>query len=315
LRNQKRTEEELKAEILNLYCQYHEESSSDRRQVYYGRLCELVYSWCRDHIYKKEADEMGVEIAEAVINCVEKDKMSNEVFIKYLRESLNNAYLQFLRKKVEGPLKITRKIKDIKKLINSEEKERGGKELTEDECIQCISDWLHIDEKKARDYVERMDRIFISNTCADGDNNNDIVDSIESHYLKPQDEIFAEEEVMLIKDALEAVLSKSKKKKPFRRALLTWRCIEYFKDYEKFLPVLDVETIEDYKKNGVIPNQFEIYMKCYPDAKESTAKANASDYKNEFFENLYDIVKEKYPGLNKFLYQNAIKEKYPEINL
>jgi hypothetical protein len=303
LRNQKRTEEELKAEILNLYCQFHEEASSDRRQVDYERLKkllqELVYFWCRDHLYKKETVEMGKEIAEAVMNCVKKDKMPNEEFIKYLRESLNNAYLQFLRKKVEGPSRIPRSIKETKKIIEAKQRVSGGRELNNDEKVQCIKEWFGISEKAARARLEEMDRIFISNTSAD-DNKTDIVDSIKSHYSTPQDDILAEEEVMLIKDALEAVLSKTKKKKPFFRALFTWHCIEYVKDYKKFLPVLDVETIEDYKKNGAVPNQFEIYMKCYPDAEKSTAQSNASGYSKEFFEDLYDIMKEKYPDIDKY---------------
>jgi len=40
---QNRTEKELKERIFNVYSKYRKEPSSDRRQVYYAQLCELVF--------------------------------------------------------------------------------------------------------------------------------------------------------------------------------------------------------------------------------------------------------------------------------
>jgi hypothetical protein len=317
----KQTEEELKDKIFKEYTEYYNNSSSDRRQRYVGRLFDLIFLWCSDYLFNrddeieggtdfpvKEANKMGLEIFNAVTNCVEKDKKPKEDFLFYLEEALRNANNQYHRNKVEGPLRIPRIIKEIKKIIKMEENDRG-KKLTVDESVQCISKWFCTSEKQALVYLKNMNRQFINNTGADeeDDDNIDIAESMAGRSLtlkeaisSPHDDILAKNEVMIISDALKAVLSKSKKKKPFYRALFTWHCIEYFKDYEKFLPVLDVETIEDYKKNGAVPNQFEIYMKCYPDAEKSTAQSNASGYSKEFFEDLYDIMKEKYPDIIKY---------------
>jgi len=292
LEKQKR-EEELKERIFNVYSKYHDEPSSDRRQVYYGQLCELVFKWCREHIYYKETEKMGLEIVEAVKRCAEKE-IPEEDFFKYLRTSLGNAEKQYYRDcLIEGSLKMPRIITEIKNLIRMEESYEG-RELTQNEIVDLISRWKGISENKARIYFENMNKKLISNTD-DDDNKLDIVDSIPSHYLTYQDEATEDNETVIIMDALESVLKKTREKtKPLYKAFFTLRCIETnIKYYRKLWSMLDSEILENYWKTLTVPCQYEIYMKYHPEAKKSTAEANASQMSKKFFADLDKAIKEK----------------------
>jgi hypothetical protein len=285
-------DEELKEHVFNVYSKYYEASSADRRQVYYGQLCELAFKWCRDHLYYEKAEEMGLEIVEAVKRCAGKDKTPEE-FLKYLRTSLSNAWKQYNRDRVkEGSLKMARIITEIKNLIRMEESYEG-RELTQNEIVDHISRWKGISEKRARIYFESMNRKLIIYST-DDDYKSDIVYSIPSHYSDSQNEAIENNEATIIKDALESILNKYQDKmRAFYRALFTIRCIKNTKNHRILLPILDAEILEISQKSGKIPAQYEIYMKYHPDAEKTTAQANASQMSKKFFTDLDKTIKEK----------------------
>jgi hypothetical protein len=295
----KQTEEELKQRIFKAYTEFYDNSSSDRRQVNYAKLCELVYSWCKGYIFYEETDEMGVEIVVTVERCTEKDEMPKEDFLKYLRVSLSNAYNQSIRNKVEGSVKEARIITEIKKIINIEE--RKGRELTNEEKVRVISEWMCISEQKARSYLKSMSREYEGSYSlkqgSDNDNKIDIINSVESHYPTPEDDLLSDNEVMIYKDVLETVLNNAQDRmKGIYRAFFTLRCIKKNKNYDKFLPMLDSEILEMYKNGGKRLTQYEIYLKYHPeDTKKRSAYSSASGLMRNFKTALEEVKKEKYP--------------------
>jgi len=291
-------QEELKARIYELYSKFKDEPSSDRRQVYYGQICELVYKWCGEHLFYKETEEMGKEIVEAVKRFIEGKKISKEYFYPDLYTALVNARNQYHRDKVEGSLRVPRIIKQIKKIIEREESNEE-RQLTLDEKVTRLKRMLPLSEKTIREYLESTARKFFS--IASDDDNNDITESVSGHSLTmegtvfdPQGQTMKDSEMDTIRDALEGVLNKTQKRtKPFIKALFTARCLELFKNYQILLPLLDSEILEMAKTSGKIPTQYEIYMKHHPAAKKTTAETNASQMSKKFFADLDREIEEK----------------------
>jgi len=272
----KQKDEELKAKIVNTYIKYHKESSSDRKKVYLEQLRGLAFNWCRDHLFYRERYEneaityqMGVEIVEEVRRCAEKNKTPEE-FMEDLKSSLYNAKKLFYRNKTEGALRESRIIKDIKKIIATEEANEGRK-LTQDERVNRIRRFIPMREETIREHLKSMDRVFI-NYVHDYDDEDELVESMAGHSLTtkgpvsdPQNEAMEDSEAEIIKDALETVLNEYQDKmKPFYRALFTMRCVKEIKNYQRLMPALNGEILEMFQKNGKLPAQYEIYMKYHP---------------------------------------------------
>ena len=293
---EKQKDEEIKTNIINVYSKYKEEESSDRRKVYRGQLCGLVFKWCKDHLYR-EADEMGVEIVEAVKRCAEKGKMPEE-FLEDLGGALYYAKNLYYRNRVEGALREPRIIKEIKKIIKTEEANEG-RVLTLDERVECIRRLIPMHEKTIRAHLTNMDRRF---EPVD-EKGNDNIESRAGHSLTinasistPQEESVKDSEMETIRDALETVLNKAQNKmKAFYKALFTLRCIDNnIKHYQKLWPILDNEILDVYWKTLTVPDQYEIYMKYHPGAQKSTAEANASKMSKKFFADLDKVIKENW---------------------
>jgi len=162
-----------------------------------------------------------------------------------------------------------------------------GREITGDEFVRRYSVIKQISEEKARTrYLESMKIKIIRNTIVINDEELNIHDTVESHYSNPQDEAAADGTEEIIRNELETLLNTYKDEdKPFYRALLTARIITNNNDkknYKEILPFLDEEIIKDYEKNGKIPPKYEIYMRCYPNAKKESAQSAASPKAQEF---------------------------------
>ena len=300
---QKETETELKTRILVSYTKYFGESLPDRRKVYLGQLWEFTFKWCRGYIFYKETEEMGVEITKKVQECAEKKK-TPEKFMEDLISSLYNARNQYYRNKVEGALRKNRKIiKDIDKIIATEEANEGRK-LTNDERVNRICRYIPMRKETIREHLKSMDRIFVK-YAHDYDDEDEVVESMAGNSLTaqgpisdPEGETLEDSEAEIIKDALETVLNESQEKmKPFYRALFTMRFIKKNKNYQRLIPSLNGEILEMFKKNKKIPTQYEIYMKYHPEAEKSTAEANASQMSKKFFAALEKAIQEKHPEI------------------
>ena len=301
MEKKKKTEEELKTEILNTYAKYHDEISSDRRQVYLGQLWKFVFEWCKDYLFYKKTEEMGVEIVDAVRRCAEKNK-TPEKFMEDLMPSLYNARNQSHRNEVEGALREPRIIKNIKKIIEMEEANEGRK-LTKDEKVNRIGRLIPLREKTIRFYVENMDRKF-EPVDKEG---NDNIESKAGHSLtaqgtvsNPQNEDMEDSLAKMIKGELESFLAKKREiTRDVYRALFTGICInEGIHYFRKIWPILDSEILEDYWKDPtVVPNDYDIYLKKRPDLKQGSAESGASEKLGKLTKELREAIIENHPEI------------------
>ena len=172
-----KTEEELKESIFNTYSQLREEPSAERRQVYFGQLCDSVYRWCENHLLS-ETGEMGVEIVETLERMVKernntpKEKSS---FLGYLVTSLYKARAEYYRDK-KDIIKLPRIIYDMEKIILSQEGNEGRK-LSEEEKIKCISKWFYKTKESAQKYLEMINNKNVGSLTDDKNEEMNIPDS------------------------------------------------------------------------------------------------------------------------------------------
>ena len=146
-----------------------------------------------------------------------------------------------------------------------------GRNLSKDEQIQAISNWHGISIKRAKNIVKAMDisSIDFTNNKKDKNGNRiDILDSattslyMESIFINPLDEYLIKTDRKYILEAVEYLLNKKQERaRDCYRALFTLHCIENYRNFEEFYPVLDKSILETWQKGGKNPNQYEIYQK------------------------------------------------------
>jgi len=94
-------EEQLKDDIFDIFSKCRNESSSDRRQTYFGQICELIFKWC-DIYLSFNVNNMGLEITKLTMRIIKENIIANvpkdkEGFFKYLLKSLHNAKNEYYR--------------------------------------------------------------------------------------------------------------------------------------------------------------------------------------------------------------------------
>ena len=287
-----KTEEQLKADIFNVYSKCREEQSSDRRQVYFGQLCDSVFRWCTSYIFS-ETNEMGVEIIEALERIVKKENKTPKEetdFFKYLVTSLKNARAQYYRNNRSNIIKLPRIIFDMERMILLQES-NAGRMLSEEDKIECISKWFNIPPKKARKYLEMIDNKNVSSlTSFDDDKEIAIPDS----YNEPESAFFSKFNAFIIRESVESVLlSKQDRTRECYRALFTAYCIDNSIDFERAASVFNTEILEKYLKDGKKYNQYEIYLKYHPEVTKDSAEVRASMMLKKFMSDLVLLIKEK----------------------
>ena len=295
--NKSKTEEEIKKEIFSLFTECRTELSSDRRQVYIGRLCDRVFRWCGAYLFKDETAKMGVEIFDVIRRFVDnKENIPKEEkhFFNYLKLSLNKAKAEYYRSNEASLVKIPKGksviLKNIEDAIRMEEHNRGRK-LDELECDQLVFDWLGIDRSK---YTKIINTKYIINYDEIDDSSQ-----IAASPYNPQDSIFTNFNENIVRNAVESVLkSKQPRTKGLYRALFTIDCIEKQVDLNGMYPVLDPEILEAYQNTGIKPWQYEIYLKYHPDVKQTSAEVRASETLKTFLNDLYTEIKKKHPEIN-----------------
>jgi hypothetical protein len=287
---QRKTEEQLKADILNTYSSYFNETSTDRRQVGFARICETIVSWCTDYLGIK-ANEMGLEIFNAVKRLVKDDNTNvpkNETgFFKYLNTVLYTAEKEYLRNdEADGihiPSGIRRKQKKVDDIIAAKESNVGRK-LTENERRQYILNWFTMAE-----YAELMNLKKIAGLNTSDDNGIDLLNSkvkpsyMESASINPQDEYFTKLDMQNIKNVLGIIFKNTQERsRECYRSLFTAYCIEKGINFAPFFSVLDNEILDTFKRDKKKPNQYEIYQKHHPESPKATAEAIASKMTKDF---------------------------------
>ena len=299
---QKKTEKELKTEILAAYTKYLKEPLSDRRKVYLGQLEEWVYKWCRGYVFHEETEEIGVEFVMTVKRCAEKGKPP-EVFLKYLGKSLGNARNEYYRNDIEGSLKETRIIKEFRKIIAKEES-NIGRQLTQDECVNCLLRHIPMREKTIREHLKSMDRKF--QPLNDKGNGNDDVDEEVDQFLTaretvsaPQDESKQDSIADIFMNVMEDVLHEAQgRTKECDRAIYTLYCIKKNINYQKIRPILDREILETRESGGRLPSQADIFLDYHRGIDMKTAESGASGRLAILKKSLKKAIQEKHPEIN-----------------
>ena len=304
---QQKTEEQLKAEIFSTYSCYLDEPSSDRRQVYFSRICTAIISWCTGFL-GISANEMGLEIYNAVLRLV---KGNNNVpedekgFFKYLKKTLYTAEKEYYRNNVKSSTKIPRntrkRLRMVEDIIITKESNVGRK-LSEAERRQCISEWFGIAEYSKLLNLIDTGSLEFSPRIVDDDNEIDLLNSkvkppyMENASISPEDEFFVKfdvpDDVLDIINALKLVLQNTQERsRECYRALFTVYCIEKSIDFEGLNQLLDNEILDAYRKDGKKPKQHEIYMKYHPEAKKASADSIASKMVKDFLGKLNSELK------------------------
>lgn len=290
--NKNKEEELLKEKIIEIYSKWREEPSADRFLLYYQQLCKKIFLWCKGYLFRK-IDNMGEEIAvvtKRIMESKEKIPSDKKSYFSYLYEALKNERKNYYRKYNTNDIKIPRgmksKIRGAEDVLKMKERDLG-RELTKDEEIQALSDWFGISIKRAKNIVKAMEISKVEYT----DNNEN---KNGSEFINPLDEYLIKIDRQHIMEAVEYLLNKKQKRaRGCYKALFTLHCIENYKNYEGFNPVLDSQVIETWKKDGKYPNQYEIYQQFRPKVKQKSAEAMSSTNLRDFLNDIKTYLKNK----------------------
>jgi len=284
-----KTEEQLKADIFNVYSKCREEQSSDRRQVYVLQLCDFIFRWCTSYNIVPKAEEMGLEIFNAVKRIAEKTLNEEKEFFSYLSRTLKNAEAEYYRKDVSNINKLPREVKEIEKFISLQEN-NAGKMLSEEEKIEIISKWFNKNEKKAKECLTRIENKNVVSLTTFDDEEKEI--DIPDLNNDPESTFFSKINTPDFRKAVESVLrSKQERTRECYRALFTAYCIDNSIDFEGAASVLNAGILGKYRKDGEKPKQYEIYQKYHPEVKKESAEVRASEMLKTFLNDLKTVLK------------------------
>jgi hypothetical protein len=194
----------------------------------------------------------------------------------------------------------TRKKQNIVEKIIEERESNTGRNLTEDERRECISEKFGIAEYFELMNLRKTGSLEISGY--DTDKGIDLLNSeakplyMESVSNDPQAEYLTRLDMQNFKDALKLVLQNTQERsRECYRSLLTAYCIEKSMIFDDIIPLLDNGILETYQKNGKAPNNYEIYLKYHPEVKKEGAGVRASQLLKGFLKNLETYLKQKNP--------------------
>ena len=309
MKDHKRTEEQQKDYIFEIFSKCHSETSSNRIQIHSSILCEQIYLWHRDYL-NIDVDEAGLAIVQVINHFLKEETISKipqdkDGFFKYLTVSINKEKAGFYREYDENdtikiPKEEKRKLREIEDFIRMK-KSQFGRELTYKERIQSISKWFDISERKAGEYLKLINTQNVSSFDF-YDNNaeeKNILDSedlkppyLTSSYEEPESAFFTNFTVSIFKEAVKSLLDKKQERsRDCYRALFTLYCIK--NDLMVLYPILDQEIINSSHNGGKKPKQYEIYLKYHPGIDKKSAEAMASTDLREFLNDIEAYLKEK----------------------
>ena len=300
MKEHKRTEEQQKDYIFDIFSKCHSETASSRLQMHYPNLCKEIYIWYKDYL-SIDVDRMGLEIAR-VINRFVKDETISKIpddkdgFFKYLTLSIKRESAGFYREFNENetikiPKEKKQKLREVEDFIRMKESQIGRK-LSTDEQIQGISKWF-----KKQEYIDLLNVINIGSITPDGNNDNDEIDILNyatTFSDDPIDDYIKKTDMETVRKTVKSLIEgKQERSRDCYRALFTLHCIENYKDYEKLYPVLDRQILKTWDKGRKKPKQYEIYQKYHPNAQKSGAEAMASKNLSEFLNDIETCLKDK----------------------
>ena len=289
--------------IFKLYKKYLLETYEGRQKDIKMQLCTKIYNWCRDYSkYKKEIDDMGVELLGGIDRMLKLDIKSQTAkdkthLLNYLRTVIDSAFKQSRRnphsennmQKVKYP----RIINYMENSIMSQEVESGRK-MNDLEKIQLIQKMYNKTENSARNYLDMIksknEGHIIPYNENDETASNNSVNKTENDFYEHINNIVLEAAISVLNNKKIV----RKKTKPCYIALFTVQCIDKKFDLEKLSPVLDAEIIENYIKNKIMPTQSEAYQKFH-NVKKTSAEGRASTMIGDFYGNLLEEIKRKHP--------------------
>ena len=294
MKEHKRTEEQQKDHIFNIFSKCHSESTSGRLQVYYPELCEQIYLWYRDYL-NIDVDKTGLEIVKVINRFVKNVNILNmpndkDDFFKYLSTSIKRekagSYREYNEKDtIKIPNTKKRRLREVDDFIRMKESELGRK-LSSDEKIQGITKWF-----KKQEYIDLLNVVNIGSISIATDNEKSEIDTLNfkavsvfnSHISNdPLDEYILKTDLETVLEAVKSLINKKQERsRDCYRALFTLHCIENYKNFENLYSVLDEQILETWKMEREKPNQYEIYQKFHPNAQKSSAEAMASKIFNE----------------------------------
>ena len=308
MNNCKEQEDTYIERIFSKFTQCRNEQADDRRQVYFGQLCDQILKWCN----LKHIEDMGEEtyiVCKRLLNENSKayiPKEKNE-FIKYIYKVLKNEKVNYYRTYESGTIKISKekmsKLKKFEKVLEMAESNLGRK-LTNDEQSQFLSQVLYKWFKKYeyQNYVDLLNKKYVGSISSIDDDKPDILNiAANAHYDKDNNNIENENLFSQNKKFLcEAIKSVLEKKQPRTRdcykALFTLYCINNHSniaELEGLSSVLDIDLLEVYRKDKKKPTQREIYQKYHSNIKDKGAEARASELLGIFLADLRQYLKEK----------------------
>jgi len=304
-----KTEEELKANIFNLYSECRGELSSDRRQVYFWQLCEFVFRWCTDYLFRKkremgtdhlilDANCMGLEICNVVLRLINKeDKTSipeeEHGFFAYLKTALYKArdesHGNEEKESIHIPKGQRQEFKKITEFIRGKECELGRK-ISEYERVKETAEWFNIPEKEARKYLVMIDNKKVDSLTS-FENEEKAIPDLKND---PESTFFSKFNAAIIREVVEEVLlNKQDRTRECYRALFTAYCIDKSIDFEGSVSVLNTGILEKNLKNGKKPEQYEVYKTYHPEVTKESAGVRASEMLKTLLNDIEIALKEK----------------------
>ena len=308
VKNHKRTEEQQKDYIIDIFSKCHSETDTGRLQVYYPILCEQIYIWYRDYLLI-DVDKMGLEIARVINRFIKNENISKipddkDGFFKYLNTSIKREKADFYREYNEDetikiPKEKKQKLRQIEDFIRMKESQLGRK-LSSDEKLQSVSKWF-----KKQEYIDLLNSLNVGSISYINKDGGDEIDALNlkaapvynSHISNDPINIHIRETDMeIVSEAVKSIIEKKQtRSRDCYRALFTLHCIENYKDFEMLCPVLDNQILDAWYKQGKKIKQYEIYQKYHPNAQKSSAEAMASKNLSEFLNDIEAYLKEKTP--------------------
>jgi vacuolar-type H+-ATPase subunit I/STV1 len=309
----------LKEKIFEAYRNCINAPSPDLLSKHSGQLWVLIDRWCKKYLFVEEWEEKEDETVEAMLEGIPDiiDRLVKEdrkiktheepgEFITYLNGCLKKlkakTFYELLPEKVNKTK--VKKYFQINRLI--ETRERDGK-LKENDRVKIIANYMPIYKyKEIKDNVLNILELDRFTHSDDEDNEISLLNSpnVKSIFDNTESTNKFDVSPEKLMEAVRYVLEnrRQKRTRACNRALFTVECIKKAShdyashDYlEELAPVLDSELLNTYRKSGIKPTQYEVYLKYHPkrmDSSEESVETNASSDLAKFRDDLEIYLRE-----------------------
>jgi len=266
-----KTEEELKYDIFKTYSEFYDESSPDRKPIYFQKFWAATHLWYTNYFFKEEECPFCFEIRKALERILKERKKERDDFFPRLITSLFNARNEYYRNGgfLEKPKDIykPKRFKDIWKILEMKESNLGRK-LSNLEEVQTISLWYQIPEDKVWKIMDKMQTIggeaWSLDTEIKGDeddNTGNMYEFIKSETLNPLEELAAKSSRQIYCDAVKSIIESNHGiKRKCLSALFTLHCYENKILFDEIIPILDGEILKLCEENEKKYTDKEVYM-------------------------------------------------------